>query len=190
MESQPVIMLQIAQRDWTTTALQAACQMARTISADVLLVKLVTVQHISWLGTEWGYMDFTRQEQDEMAGYYDMIEENKVHCKLFIYQYAFLADAIAEVAERYHAQIAFATVPPSFIPGWQKFQLHRLRQHLAHQHCELIARPLSNSIYSTHPMPIAGQEQQVAQEEMAYIELPAGLHPTLHTIERVNNSSR
>jgi hypothetical protein len=171
MKSQPVIMLQIAQRDWTINALHAACQMARQIGADLLLVKLVAVQHISWLGTEWGYMDFTRQEQDELAEYWEMIEEYKVHCKLFIYQYAFLITAIAEVAERYSAQAAFATPPPSIIPGWHAFQLHRLRQQLTHQHCELIEDPRLDATYSTSLARFAGEGQQTEQRDVRYIHL-------------------
>jgi hypothetical protein len=50
-------------------------------------------------------------------------------------------DAIGQAADCAGARIVFATVPKSWIPYWQEFQMHRLRQALAHAQRQLVELP-------------------------------------------------
>jgi hypothetical protein len=63
MNAQTVIMLQIADRTWTLEALHCVCAIARKMSAKIPLVKMIPVQHIRWLGTELGNMNFSEEDQ-------------------------------------------------------------------------------------------------------------------------------
>lgn len=152
MRSQPVILLLIARRGWTLSAVHAACQLAHEIDATILLVKMVGVQHLGWLGTELGYMDFTFEEQAEMTEYEEIIAEYDVEFTCYIYQYVSLFNAIVQMAEQARPQVAFATLPPSLIPGWRNFQLDRLRQQLLHDDCELIEKPISETTIVETPI--------------------------------------
>lgn len=168
MESQPVIMLQIAGRGWTRPAVHVACQMAREIGATILLVKMVPVQHIAWLGTELGYMDFTRKEQAEMTEYQEILEEYDIDYRCHISQYVDLPDIIVQIVRKANAQIAFATLPTSIIPGWHKFQLRRLRQRLSRYHCELIDTTSFDAIGSVFILPPAGKDEWMEQVEALF----------------------
>jgi hypothetical protein len=152
MGSQPVIMLDIGSRAWTIDALSAACLMARRMDATILLVKMVPVQHIGWLGTALGYLDFTEQEQEEMAEYQELIEEYAVEYTPYVFQYLNLINGTIQIVEQFRPQMAFIKLPQTLIPMWRRFQWYRLRQQLDRLQCRLIETPLfdaSDSAYTS-----------------------------------------
>jgi len=157
MNSESVIMVQISNREWTLEALHCACRQARNTSARIALVKLIPVQHTSWLGTEWGYMNFTHQEQADFADYQATIEDYGLEFTPMPFQYVTLPEAIAEVAESIDAQLVFAQLPESMIPFWTKFQQWMLNRQLAHQKCQWIQHPVYDS-GASRPIPEAVAE--------------------------------
>jgi hypothetical protein len=141
METQRVMMIQIADPTWTLKALHCAGAMARQQSAKIVLVKMVPVQHMGWLGTDFGYLNISEQEREEIADYQSMLEDYGVEFELCLFQYATLAEALVEAAEYVNAQIVFATLPESAIPFWRSYQLLNLRRSLARSSRDWIEHP-------------------------------------------------
>jgi hypothetical protein len=144
MSTESVVMVQIANREWTLEALHCACLLARNTSARIALVKMIPVQHASWLGTEWGYMYFTPQEQADFTDYQATIEDYGVPFTPLMLQYVTLAEATIQAAEHVNAQIVFARIPESRIPLWTKFQRRLLTRQLARQKRQWIQYPAYN----------------------------------------------
>jgi hypothetical protein len=136
--SKQSIMVQIADRQWTLEALHRACPLALEKHASITLMKMLPVQHLSWLGTEFGAMSFTDRDRALMRDYEATIEDYGVPFSSDTFQYATLADAIVQAADYVEADIVFATLPNSIIPYWRRFQLWRLRKSLARHGLELI----------------------------------------------------
>ena len=141
METQSVMMVQIADRSWTLEALHCAGVMARAKSATIALVMMVPVQHLGWLGTDFGYLNISEQERREIDDYQNTLEDYGVEFELCLFQYATLADALVQAAEYVHAQVVFATLPKSVIPSWHRYQLRNLRRQFAHDQREFIEQP-------------------------------------------------
>ncbi len=133
----PIIMVQIADRPWTQDVLHRACALAREMNAGIALVKMVAVQHLSWLGTEFGSMNFTDQDRAEIRDYEATVEDYGVPCSFHIFQYATLIEAISEAADHVNARLVFAALPTSIIPYWPQFQRRRLARHLSRHGREL-----------------------------------------------------
>ena len=142
MDTQTVIMVQIADRAWTLEALHCAGVMAREKSAKIALVKMIPVQHVGWLGTDFGNLNLSEQEQHDIADYQTTLEDYGVEAKLCLFQYATLADALVQAAEYVEAQVVFATLPASIIPFWHSYQLHDMRRHFAHDGREFVEQPI------------------------------------------------
>ena len=136
--SNPIIMVQIANRQWTLEALHQACALARDKSAGIVLMKMLPVQHLGWLGTEFGTMNFSDGDRAEIHDYEATIEDYGVPFAAEVFQYVTLPEAIVQAADYVEADIVFATLPKSIIPYWQKFQLGRLRNDLASHGRQLI----------------------------------------------------
>ena len=153
----PAIMVQAANREWTMAALHCACLLARNMSARIKLVKMIPVQHPSWVGTEWGYLDFTKQEQADFEEYQATLEDYGVEYTPVLFQYLTLAEGIAEAADYVDAQIVYATIPESIIPLWIRFQRWMLGRQLARQERQWIQFPVYDSSAS-RPIPEAAAE--------------------------------
>jgi hypothetical protein len=113
--------------------------MARQLSAEIALVKLIPVQHTSWLGTEWGYMNFTLQAQVEFDDYQATVEDYGIEFTPVLFE------GIAQVADYVDAQTVFAQLPASRIPLWTRFQRWTLGRHLARQKRQWIQHPVYDS---------------------------------------------
>jgi hypothetical protein len=103
---------------------------------------MIPVQHPGWLGTEWGYLNVTEQEQADFADYQATIEDYGVEFTALLFQYDSLAEAIAQAAEYVNAQIVFATIPESAIPFWTRFQRWSLSRQLTCQNRQWIPHPV------------------------------------------------
>ena len=142
VNTETVIMVLIADRTWTQEALHRACILARQRSASILLVKMIPVQHLSWLGTEFGYLSLSEKDYSEIADYQSTIEDYGVPSCVQLFQYATLADALVQCADHVNAQMVFATLSTSKIPFWRKYQLRTLRRRLARHQREFIEQPV------------------------------------------------
>jgi hypothetical protein len=130
MNTTTVIMVQIADREWTMDALHRACRLGHTMPTHIALVKMVPVQHVGWLGTELGNRNFSERGQQEIAGYEAIIEDYSIEYSSSVFQYSELDEAILQAADVLNASIVFATLPKSIIPYWRNLQLHHLRRRL------------------------------------------------------------
>ncbi len=152
--SMQTLMVQIADRQWTLEALHRACPLAFEEHGAIALVKMVPVQHLGWLGTEFGGMNFTDRERAELRDYEATIEDCGVAFSSVVFQYATLADAIVQAAEYVEASVVFATLPKSIIPYWRQFQLGRLRNSLARHGRQLIDPDQRSTVSPGDAMPV------------------------------------
>ena len=127
-------MVHMADRAWTMDALHLACAMARSTEAGITLVKMIPVQHLSWLGTEDGYRNLTQQDWDNLSSYRATAEDYGVCLSLEPFQYVTLPEAISDAAEYFDAQTVFATLPKYTIPYVRRFHMWTLQRRLARQH--------------------------------------------------------
>jgi hypothetical protein len=141
MENQPVIMVQVADPTWTWDVLHAACKLARASGGVVELVHMVHTQHLSYLGSELGYLELSNKDQQSLQVYADTVEDYGVTCGVKLYQYCTLYEAIVGAADMVAADIVFAKLPKSTIPFWSDCQFELLRVRLSRQHIELFKEP-------------------------------------------------
>jgi hypothetical protein len=147
--STQIIMVQIADRPWTVDAIHSACKLARQINGQLVLMSMIPVQHLSYLGTEFGYLNVTDAMRSAMHEYASTAEDYGVPFSTQRFQYVTLLEAIVQAANEVNAQLVFATLPQSIIPYWRKFQQTRLRHQLQHHHRVLIDLEQTAEIQAT-----------------------------------------
>ena len=128
------ILVAVAAHEWTLEALHRACRLARQTGAQIALVRMVQVQHVEWLGTEFGYTEMSYQDRLNINEYRATLEDYGIPYRLINFQYATFNEALEQVADQADAQIVFAAVPKSLIPHWHRFQSWRLRQRMEMNH--------------------------------------------------------
>ena len=143
MNEQPVVMVQVADPEWTWAALQAACTLARNCGGCVALLHTVCVKHPSYLGTEMGYLDLGDQDVRSLRAYADMVASYGLGCDVTIFQAYSRFGCIAEAAEQVGAWYIYAKPPASRIPFWSASQFELLRVQLSRHNCELLDVPAS-----------------------------------------------
>jgi hypothetical protein len=141
MNEQPVIMVQIADPAWTWDVLHAACRLARACTGAVALVQMIRVKHISYLGSELGYVNLKDEDKKNLQLYVDTVEDYGLACTVTLYQYCSLAEAIVGAADLVAASIVYAKLPASRIPLWSACEFELLRVRLSRQHVELFGEP-------------------------------------------------
>jgi hypothetical protein len=127
------IMVQIGEPKWTLAALHLACAVARTNGHELILVKMIPVSHVGWLGTEFGYRNFTETDRRLLKEYGATAEDYGIASSVELYQYVILSDAIVDAAEYVNARFIFATLPQYKLPFWRRFLLWRLHSKLKRQ---------------------------------------------------------
>lgn len=116
------ILVQMADKRWTTQALHLACALARNNQAQLVLLRLMQVEHISYLGSNFGEVAPTHAEYNDLQEYHATAEDYGVDLTLTQMQCIEPFEAVVEAAEHLDANVVFARVLPSRIP-----YLHRLR---------------------------------------------------------------
>jgi hypothetical protein len=125
------IMVQMTDGERTLEALHLACALAHAKQDTVALVKMVPVQHIGLLGTELGFMNLTDADCKEMADFEAVAKHYGVEVEAHPFQYATLAEGVAQAADYVDARIVFASLPTSVVPYWYRVQCWILRRQLA-----------------------------------------------------------
>ena len=165
-----VIMVQVADHEWNKRALYYACTLARRGVSKIALVKMIPVQHVGWLGTEFGNLNLTNADRSELEDCEATVEDYGVEYSTLFFQYATLADALMGAAEYMDANVVFAKLPQGLIPWWDRRRGDNLRRKLARQQRVLIdqcslfeeARPegntdaiaeleVHNTLHQSHP---------------------------------------
>src|SRR5262245_46631657 len=121
-----IVMVQIADHEWNCQALEYACSLARRTNSKLALVKMVPVQHLGWLGTEWGNLNLTTEESDELHDCAATAEDYGVEYTVHFFQYMTLPDALLEAAEHVNATVVFATLPKYLFPWWKRYRVNSL----------------------------------------------------------------
>ncbi len=137
MENQPVIMVQVAEAEWTWNVLHAACKLARSCGGTIEFVHMVCAKHLSYLGSEMGYLNLDEKAKNLLEIYTDTVEDYGLACGVTTYQYCTMYEAIIGAADLLAADVVFAKLPKSIIPFWSDCQFELLRVRLARQHVEL-----------------------------------------------------
>ena len=141
METQAVIMVEVAAREWTQEALHSACNIARRSHACVALVQMVPVRHPLLLGTQIAYQSLSKAEIERLCSYEETLEDYGVEYSITLFQYATLVGAIVEAADLLNARVVFAELPKSALPFWRSIRLEGLRRSLAQQQRQLVLDP-------------------------------------------------
>src|SRR5215813_11249470 len=111
-------MVHMADHRWTSEALHLACALARNNQAEVALVRMMPVQHIAWLGTDFGNTPVTSQEYERLQEYQATAEDYGVDLSVQSMQYITLPEALVEAADHLGASVVFASLPKSHFPYW------------------------------------------------------------------------
>lgn len=138
----PIIMVQIADRQWTLEALRAACAIARKPSTIILLVKMVPVQHLGWLGSDWGNLNFSAHERTDFEHYQAIIAEYGHECIPVLFQYTTWIEGMIQTVAYVNADIVFAPKPRIILPLWRRFRIWDMKRCLAHHGCAWIHTPI------------------------------------------------
>jgi len=125
------IMVQSADRQWTLAALHFACALARNTGAEIAMVKMTPVQHLGWLGTDFGNNNMLQQDHIDLRDFEETAEDYGVPVSAHVFQYATLLEAIADAAAYVNAEIVFARIPDSRLAVRRKVQTWYLRHLLA-----------------------------------------------------------
>jgi hypothetical protein len=131
------ILIQMADDDWTMHAMHLACALARNVEAKIALLRLIHVQHPSYLGTSFGNLPPDNQEYQHLQEYAATAEDYGVELTVYAMQCMASLDAVAEAAANLDAALVFAQVPSSRVPSWRKFQIWNLERRLRMEHCQL-----------------------------------------------------
>jgi hypothetical protein len=124
------ILVQKADDNWTMQALHLACAMARNTGANVALLRLTQVQHLSYLGTPFGNNPPDHEEQNRLKEYTLTAEDYGVELTHYSMQCTTPLDAVVEAAEQIEARVVFAQVPASRISYWRRFQLWSVKRRM------------------------------------------------------------
>ena len=116
--------------DWTAKAIHLACALAHSHRGEVILVRLVPVQHPMDLGTAGGYVNYSRRDQRAVREWMAIARDYGAPCKLCVYQYASYVGGVVGVAARLDAAIVVTEPIHSWLPFWGRFQEWRLREAL------------------------------------------------------------
>lgn len=137
------ILVQMSEKQWTMPALHLACALARNTQANIILLRLMTVAHPAYLGSEFGYSIPTAQEREDIAEYKATAEDYDITLTVKSIQCLTPLDVIVDAAQQLNADAVFADVPHSPIPYWQKFQKWMLQHRLsaANRQCFMPDKP-------------------------------------------------
>jgi hypothetical protein len=125
------ILVQITNETWTLRALHLACVLARSNGARIILLRLMQVQHLSYLGTEFGSTPLSQQEYAAWHDYVTIAEDYGVEIVRRSMQCWSVLGAIAAAADHVDAQVVFAYIPPSSISYMHSLQRWSLQRRLA-----------------------------------------------------------
>lgn len=130
-------MLVLGEATWTLKAIHLACTIARREGRELVLVKMVEMQHTGWLGMPEEGVDLTLEERRVWKNCVNTAHDYGVTPATEYFQYVDLTEAIPQAAEQYEASVVFATLPSYRFGFWRKFQLGLLERHMRQQGCAL-----------------------------------------------------
>ena len=145
------IIVEMANSQWTEAALHLACAMARTTHSNVILLRMIETQHLSWLGASVDCDFFSAQDSERLWVYKAIAEKYGVEFSIEPMQWISYVEALVEASDQLNAEVIFASVPESRLPLMRKFQVWDLRRQLAQRHRTLYT--LDQPVKSSTPTP-------------------------------------
>jgi hypothetical protein len=124
------ILVQMATDEWTMQALHLACAIARNNDTQVALLRLIQLEHASYLGTCMGDRQPNHDEYQRLREYAATAEDYGIELTVQSMQCLTLLDAVVQAAEQLNAQLVFAHVADSRIPYWHQAQVWNLERRL------------------------------------------------------------
>ena len=167
-----IILVCIADHQWTLEALHLASSLALDTGWSVELVKLVPVDNPYQLGVADAYRHYTLAEQEQVDAYVKTLEDYGVDFTLTLFQYISRAEAIVDAAEQVDASVVFATLPHGLFAFWRRIELWNIRRQLKHQHRTLYT--LDNALEALVWPPPGPREPALAQPELPTAPRRAG----------------
>lgn len=145
------ILVQMSEKSWTMQALHLACALARNYSTTVTLLRLMSVGHPSYLGTDFGKILPTYYELDDLSEYAATAEDYGVELTIRSMQCVTTLDALVDAADQVNAGMVFAHIHKSWIPYWSAFQTWNLKRRLSAARHLLFT--LDNTLQNTEYVP-------------------------------------
>ena len=124
------ILVQMADEKWTMEAMHLACALARSVGAQVALLRLIQVTHPSYLGTPFGNKPPDKTEYQRLKEYTATAEDYGAELTLCWMQCISSLDAVVEAADSLDATIIFARIVPTRFAIWRRFQVWNLKRRL------------------------------------------------------------
>ncbi|MEZ4670339.1 MAG: hypothetical protein R3E39_20730 [Anaerolineae bacterium] len=128
------ILVHMANIQWTTQALHLACALARSDQSRIILLRLIEVQHISYLGSDFANRPLTPREFSDIAEYSATAEDYGVEMSIAQIQCLSPLAAVVAAARVVNANIVFVHVPPSRVPFLRQYHLWQLKRQFAQAH--------------------------------------------------------
>ncbi len=164
------ILVQISNETWTIRALHFACALARSRGARVILLRLMQVQHLSYLGTEFGSTPLSAQEYTAAREYAATAQDYGVKLECQSMQCWSEPGAIADAADYVDAQVVFAHIPRSPIPFWDRLQCWSLQRRLARAKRQLFTLDQPESSFSAPSIVIKPDRAFAARKQHSTTE--------------------
>jgi hypothetical protein len=155
-------LVQMADRAWTEAALHVACAMAHSSNGSegtVVLLRMIQMQHYSWLGTDFGWESFSPEESSAIWSYKAIAEKYGVELCVEPMQWLDYVDALVQAADDLDADAVFAHVPASKLPLWRRCQTWDLRRQLQHRQ-----RALYTLDQPAQPIAIPAEVERLAHQ--------------------------
>ncbi len=131
-----IVLVQMTEKQWTMPAVHLACALARSSSANIILLQLIQEPHPSNLKQRFSFVSPPPQH-DDIGEYAATAEDYGVHLSVRFMQCLSPLEALSNAADQLNADVVFAYVPQSWLPYWRKFQTWHLQRSLAAAHRQL-----------------------------------------------------
>ncbi|MFZ0548829.1 MAG: hypothetical protein WAM60_25490 [Candidatus Promineifilaceae bacterium] len=125
------LMIVVGERTWTLAALHLACAISRRSGIDLLLLKMVPVQHPLFLGTTAGLLNYSDEDARILSDMAATAEDYGISLQVQIFQYASYWSGLVDAAGQLGATAVVVQVPSSFIPHLRDLRCRWLRHKLA-----------------------------------------------------------
>jgi hypothetical protein len=142
------IIVQMADGQWTEAALHLACAIARTTHSEIVLLRMIETQHLSWLGASVDFDSFSMEDTERLWAYKAIAEKYGVEFSVEPMQWVSYVEAMVEASDQLNAEVVFAHIPESRLPIMRKFQTWELRHELTQRNRTLytLDQPVKTSI--------------------------------------------
>ncbi|MBX3063797.1 MAG: universal stress protein [Anaerolineae bacterium] len=132
-----ILVLLTENAEWMNEAIHQAAQLARRTGYPLAVLKMIPVQHTSWLASAPTYIEHSDAELKILKTAQATAEDYGVEICMEPFQYVTLPEAIYDAAMHYQAAVLYATLPTKWLEFWRQHKINWLNRALAEQHVQL-----------------------------------------------------